>query len=406
MVSQRWPVFLPDGRHFLYHQMGGRAESRGIYVGALDTSPPTRLLADDSSAVYARGYLLFGRANSLVAQPFDPRHLRVSGDPVVVARGAGRLVSMYMPATVSDNGRLIYEAYDRRSRFVWFDRHGQQVGAIGDAARQGDPVATPDGFEVLSWKGDEAAVDLWLDDVRRGTSSRVTFSGLDVLPIWSPDADETIFRSSRSGPGDLYRKSLRRTAPEVLLLKSAARKDPTDWSLDGRYLLYDNYDFGEGNKTSDIWVLPLFGEGTPTRYAASPFSKWAGRFSPDLRWVAYDADDTGKPEVYVQAFPATNDRWRVSTSGGDEPHWRRDGRELFYLAPDGWLTAVSVSRRGASLDFGAPQRLFQIARKYTVLRNLFAVSADGAHFLVDTPIQDAAAVPLTVVLNWPAGLPK
>jgi hypothetical protein len=96
----------------------------------------------------------------------------------------------------------------------------------------------------------------------------------------------------------------------------------------------------------------------------------------------------------------------VSTSGGDEPHWRRDGRELFYLAPDGWLTAVSVSRRGASLDFGAPQRLFQIARKYTVLRNLFAVSADGAHFLVDTPIQDAAAVPLTVVLNWPAGLPK
>jgi eukaryotic-like serine/threonine-protein kinase len=404
-VSQRWPVFLPDQRHFLYLQMGGRTETRGVYAGSLDGGPPTRLLADDSSAIYAPdGYLLFGRDNSLLAMPFDARRLRVFGESTPIASGVGRFVSMYMPVTVSSSGRLVYEARDRRSQFVWRQRDGQRVDRIGEPIRQGDPVANARGSEVLSWKGSEAEVNLWLDDVSRRTTTRITFSGQDVLPVLSPDGDETIFRSNRNGGGDLYRKSLRRTDPEVLVLKSATRNDPTDWSPDGRYLLYDNYDVGETHTTSDIWVLPLSGDIKPSPYAASPFAKWAGRFSPDGRSVAYVADDTGRPEVYVQAFPATSDRWRVSTAGGDDPQWRRDGGELFFVAPDGMLSAVAVTGRGPSIEFSAPQPLFQIPLKYSVLRNRYAVGADGTRFLVDTPMDEETAAPLTVVVNWRAGL--
>jgi eukaryotic-like serine/threonine-protein kinase len=337
-----------------------------------------------------------------MAVPFDARRLRAFGEATPVADGMGRFVSMYMPVTVSATGPLVYEARDRRSRLVWYGRDGHQIATIGEPTRQGDPVTSADGSEILSWKGGEADVNLWLDDLTRGTTARVTFSGQDVLPVWSPDGSETIFRSNRSGLGDLYRKSLRRTDPEALLLESPGRKDPTDWSSDGRYLLDDNYDSGEIHPAPDIWVLPLFGDRRPSPYAASPFAKSAGRFSPNGRWVAYVADDTGASEVYVQAFPATSQRWRVSTAGAEDPQWRRDGRELFFVSPAGWITAVAVTERAGAIAFGSPQPLFQIALKYTVLRNRYAAGGDGNRFLVDTPVDEGAAVPLTVVVNWHA----
>jgi len=309
IVSQRWPIFLPDQRHFLYLQMSGRAESRGIYAGALDGGAPVRVAPDDSSAAYAPGgYLLFGRGNALVALRFDAQSLRTSGEAAPIAQGVGRFVSMYMPVSVSDTGRLVYEARDRRSRFVWRARDGRRLADVGGATRQGDPVTNRDASEILSWKGGEDGVDLWLDDVKRGTTERVTFSGQDVLPVWSPDGTDAIFRSNRSGTGNLYRKSLRRTDPEEVLLESPGRKDPTDWSLDGRYVLYDGYD--DTDRAPDIWVLPVGGGRRPAPYTASPYAKWGGHFSPDGRWVAYAADDTGSAEVYVQAFPATGERWR------------------------------------------------------------------------------------------------
>jgi dipeptidyl aminopeptidase/acylaminoacyl peptidase len=201
-------------------------------------------------------------------------------------------------------------------------------------------------------------------------------------------------------------KSLVRTDPELLVLKSGVRKDPTDWSPDGRWVLYNNYEGSEANKEADMWVLPMFGDRRPRRYEQSPFRRWSGRFSPDGHWVAFAANDTGKPEVYVQPFPANNVRWLVSTKGGEEPQWRDDGKELFYLAADGWLCAVSVAYRNGGLDFAEPRPLFKVSTKDSKLRNVYAASGDGMRFLVDTPLENAATVPLTVVINWTAGIQK
>jgi DNA-binding winged helix-turn-helix (wHTH) protein/Tol biopolymer transport system component len=404
ITSHRWPAFLPDGRHFVFVQMAGDRGHAGIFVGSLDGAAPIRLLADVSNAEYAApGYLLFVRGDALVAQPFDTARLRLSGEPIGVADGVGRLVTMYAPFSVAENECLIYEGHDPHSQFVWLDRAGRELGRVGEPARQGDPILTKDGSKVLSWKGDVESVDIWLDDLTRRTSSRLTFTGGNVVPVWSPAEDQTIFRSNRNGPGDLYLKDLTRTDPERLIMRSPFRKEPTDWSPDGRFLLYDNYDNTDASRSQpDMWVLPLDG-ATPAPYQASPFTRWAGRFSPDGRWVAYAADETGKPEVYVQSFPANNVRWRVSTNGGDQPQWRRDGKEVFFIGSDGMLFAVGVSRRNSSLQFTEPRPLFRTKTKSSRLRNTYAVASDGDRFLVDLPVDDPATVPLTVVTKWLPG---
>jgi DNA-binding winged helix-turn-helix (wHTH) protein/Tol biopolymer transport system component len=405
VTSHRWPEFLADGRHFLFAQMAGERGHAGIFAGSLDGMPLVRVLPDVSNVVYVRsGYVLFVRGDALVAQPFDAGRLHVSGEPITIAEGVGRLASMYARFSLADNGRLIYEAHDPRSQLVWLDRSGHELGHIGEAARQGDPVLAKNGSRVLSWRGEVGGVNIWLDDLTRGASSRLTFTGEDVVPIWSPTEDQAIFRSNRNGPGDLYVKDLTRTDPERLVLKSPFLKEPTDWSPDGRYILYDNYDNTNTSRSQpDIWVLPLDGARRPSPYQASPFTRWAGRFSPDGRWIAFVADETGRPEVYVQAFPADNIRWRVSTGGGDQPQWRRDGKELFFVGSDGAFFAVGVSRQGSSLRLTEPRLLFRTKTKTSRLRNTYAVGPDGDRFLVDLPIEDPAVVPLTVVTNWSSG---
>jgi eukaryotic-like serine/threonine-protein kinase len=408
ITSHRWPQFLPDSRRFLFVQMAGDARQAGVFVGSIDGAAPVRLLPDVSNAVYAReGYVLFSRGDALVAQPFDAVRLRLTGDPVVVAEGVGRLVTMYAPFSIAENQRLIYEGHDPRSRFVWLDRTGREIGTVGRPARQGDPALSRDGSRVLSWKGDVDAVDIWIDDLARGTSSRLTFTGQDIVPVWSADEKRAIFRSNRNGPGDLYLKDLTHSDREELLLRTPFRKEPTDWSPDGQYLLFDNYDNTDTTRPQpDMCVLSLHGDHVAARYQDSPFTRWSGRFSPDGRWIAFAGDETGRPEVYVQAFPANNVRWRVSINGGDQPQWRQDGRELFFVSADESLCAVQVSHDGAALRFTSPRPLFKMRAKHSGLRNTYAVSGDGERFLVDTPVEDPAAVPLTVVTSWLGGIPR
>ena len=407
--SHRFPRFLPDGRHFLYLLWSGQVDKQGIWVGSIDSHEAIRLVAANSSAEYAPpGYLLFVRDEDLMAQPFDAGRLTLSGQAFSVASGLGRRVSHYAPFSVSALGALAYHAVDFRMRLVWVDRSGRELETLAmPPAGMGDPMISPDGRQILFSRlnPETETPDIYLYDDRHDVSRVTSDPGFDVLPVWSADAARVVYRSNRNGPGDIYLKSLTGSGSEELLLRTAARKDPTDWSPDGRFILYDNYD-GEPTRESDMWVLPLFDDRKPSPYQHKTFGTWGGRFSPDGHWVAYAADEHGKDNVYIQAFPATGISYRVSKQGGVMPAWRRDGRELFFIAADGTLMAASVNVRHDVVEVGAPSPLFRPKVRSTLLRNYYDVAPNGDRFLINSPLQDEATTPITVVLNWTATLRK
>jgi len=402
--SHRWPRFLPDGRHFLYLAWNGDVDRQGIFVGSLDSSDSVRVSKDSSSVAYAApGFLLFARENALLAQPFDLNRSRVTGDFQPIVENVGTHIDAYAPFTVSDNGSLAYVTYNPQSRLVWFDRRGAEVGSLGEAARQSDMMISPDGRQALVSRsverGDVGEVDIWLFDRITGTSERLTASpSVDVVAVWSPDGKEFVFRSSRNGAGDIYRRPIG-TGEVRLLLKDSTRKDPTDWSSDGRFLLYDRRD-GNDPQRVQVWILPLGSDQKPTPYQREAISSRGGRFSPDVSAVAFVSDQSGRDEVYVRPFPANGDARLVSSNGGREPAWRRDGRELFYITEDGTLMSVPVFRRGSDWTFGKPAALFKARFNNERLRNTYDVSPDGQTFLINQALEDVARTPITVELNW------
>jgi serine/threonine protein kinase/Tol biopolymer transport system component len=403
----RQPFFLPDGRHFLYAAAG--ALTSGVYVGSLDSPDRTRLLDSFANAQYASGFLVFPRDGTLMAQPFDATLLALSGQAMAVAehvnftRGVpptGTLAAF----TVSDTGVLAFEA-SRNSRLVWFDRAGKQTGILGDPARYGSGVhLSPDRSQasVVVTDSPEAA-NVWIFDVARGVRTPLTTSGFvssEVAPgsIWSPDGRRVVFASTQKGPRDLFQKPSNGVGPENVLLADDFNKYPENWSPDGRFLLYMRWANGS---TPDIWVLPLFGDRKPFPFIEAPFYELASQFSPDGRWLAYNSNESGRAEVYVVPFPGPGAKVRISTAGGDNARWRRDGKEIFFLA-ENTLTAAEVTANGSRFEVGAAQRLFDVPTVDGYWP--YDVTPDGQRFLVNT--LDGVVAPLTIVVNWPAGLKK
>jgi serine/threonine protein kinase/Tol biopolymer transport system component len=403
-----WPHFLPDGRHYLFTSAGLKPGSSGIYVGALDSEATTRLLPDQSNAVYSgtpsgAGYLLFWRGGSLMAQPFDSGRLRLSGGPFPVAEHVGYSSNTrHAEFSVSENGVLVYDSagaaeYDQ---LVWFDRTGKRLATVGEAGGYNSPVVAPAEKQVAVQRLDTHALtyDLWLIELGRGISTRFTSDPKDeICPVWSPDGGNIVFGSNRENVFNVYRKTLSGSGKDELLLKSDHPKTPTDWSSDGRFLLY--YDQDPTTKF-DLWVLPLSGDKKPIPFLQTEFNELEGVFSPDGKWIAYQSDESGRYEVYVQPFPAGG-KSQISRSGGTRPRWRRDGRELFYLDTDGKMMAVDL-RTGASFQAGVPQPLFET--HITTMETRYAVTRDGQRFLL--PVSLGEAGPATVVINWTAGIKR
>jgi Tol biopolymer transport system component len=251
-------------------------------------------------------------------------------------------------------------------------------------------------------------IDIWLFDLARGASTRFNVhSALDLSAVWSPDGRRIAFRSNREGAFHLYQKEASGAGQEELLLKTAANKCPTGWSHDGSLLLYQELN---PKTRSDLWVLPLE-RRQPSPWLRTDFDERNGRFSPDGRWVAYDSDESGRYEVYVRPLSpgaAAAGQWPVSTGGGEEPRWRGDGKELFYLGPDRKLIAVEVKTAGGRFEAGIPRELFttRAATFHVAFSALYAVTADGQRFLINTEGEEAVSHPATVVINWTAGLKK
>ena len=410
-TSHYFPYFLPDGRHFMYlARSGATSANDAIYVGSLDSKPAKLLLHVDSEAQYATpGFVLYVRDGTLTAQAFDANRLEVSGEPFFVADQVQAVRNGASAFSVSQNGVLVYQSGIQSSQLVFVDREGKQVQPVGPPGEYRNANLSPDGKRVVVDRYSNGiragSRDLWLYELARGTVSRLTFDPSENSDaVWSPDGKQIVFASTRGGSKSLYQKLSSGAGTEEMLFKASNRVYPRDWSSDGKFILFENYD----SKTGwDLWVLPLFGDRKPIPFLQTEFQELDGRFSPNGRWIAYDSNESGRREVYVQPFPVSAGRWQISTNGGSDPIWRPDGKELFYLAADGKLMADPV-KADAAFEAGVPKALFQTMFVGFARGGFehYRVTADGQQFLVNMQSAGGGAPPITVALNWTAGLKK
>ena len=406
-----FPSFLPDGRHFLFFfPAPSQPENAGVFVASLDSSTATRLVTARSRAVHATpGYLLFWREGALLAQAFDAGSLEVRGNPVSVANGVGlNSITNQGLFSASHTGTLAFFAGAAgQSELVWIDRAGRRIGEAGPSGIFNSLSLSPDARSVVYDQAEprNRTLDLWLLDFARGVPSRLTFHpSHDMFPLWSPDGTRIAFSSLREPPVQLYELNANGAGTEQLLLKTNFPKSASGWSSDGRLLFYDTM---HPQTSGDIWVLPLVGKREPYPVVRTAADEHYGTPSPDGRWLAYVSNETGAYEVYVEEFPATGFRRQISTLGGFEPHWRPDGKELFYRAPNQTLMAVSVKSKLTTLEFSPPKTLFATRIQWTEIQAVahhYAAAPDGQRFLMISATDEAQASPITVVLNWTAAL--
>jgi len=403
-ASHSFPRFLPDGKHFLFY-VPSAPEARGIYLGDIDGGPSRRLLDADSAGVYVPpGHLLYLRDDKLIAQQFDPARFVVSGGPFSVADQVMAAVGN-SGVSASSTGTIIYRVGGTGGlrQFVWFDRAGNDKGRVGglDPSDPHSPMLSPDGRRLAMERTINRNTDVWVLDVERAFYSRFTFdAAADLSPLWSPDGSRIVFISNRTGPFDLYEKSVDGDASERLLLATPQNKSGMDWSSDGRFLLYRSPAPTTG---FDLWALPMTGDvRKPFAVVQTNFDERDGQFSPDGHWIAYQTNESGHTEIVIQPFPGPGGKHQISTGGGTQVRWRPDGRELFYVSADGRLMSVPIrlSPDGKSADPGAPVPLF-VARNAVapgLYRQSYSVSPDGQRFLMLTVEQTAS--PIAVILNW------
>ncbi len=402
----RWlPYFLPDGRHYLYVSRI-KAGLRDIRVGSLDSADSKLLLSTQSNAVYAPpGYLLFRRETSLFAQRFDAAKLESSGDPVTIADDVGFDATSYQGFfSASDNGVVVHHSGAAGlTQLTWVDRAGKQLGIAGELADQGDLQLSRDDTLLAFRRVDfqSGSINIWLMELARRAAARFTFEQTnDFAPIWSPDGNRIVFATLRDGTPNLYQKVSRSAGNDEPLLKSFIAKLPEDWSADGRFIVYGVVD----PKTSwDLWVLPFDDVSKASPFLQTNYDERQAQFSPNGRWVAYVSNESGRNEVYVRPFPAAPGKWQVSTGGGDQPRWRRDGKELFYLSADHKIMSIETNSGGVTFDHRTPIALFGTrVGGIDTPGNYYAVTADGQRFILNNLVAEAAYTPITVVLNWTA----
>jgi Tol biopolymer transport system component len=414
--THRNPQILPDGHHFLYSVFGSKQDQNGVYAGSLDDKTRELLVHVNTSAVYVPpGYLLFVDGDTLLGQAFDAARLRLNGQPFLVAEHVGRNTAYMSAVSASRTGTIAYASTISQSgRLAWMDRRGNPLGSTG----------TPEGdYEDFRLSPDEKrlvvslvdpktnTVEIRLTDLARSSSSRLASRGsVTATALWSPDGTRLVFRSNRNGIIEFYERSAAGGGNDRVVLSAQAYRAaqipsnnliPTDWSPDGRQIMFSAPSPESGY---DLWLLPLGEEGKAAKLIASPADEMHGNFSPDGRLIAYTLNESGKFEVYVETVPQSDQKWLISTNGGYEPRWRADGREIYYLAEDRMLMAVTV---GPGPSFGVPKPLFQtrVPVGVTANRTHYVPSRDGQRFLVNMAL-DAVPSPITVVLNWTATLKK
>jgi Tol biopolymer transport system component len=413
-LTLRWPVFLPDGSHFLY--WAGNPYSvatpgtSGIYLASLDGKDRQFLLLADSDALYVSpGYLLFLKGETLMAQPFDADGLKLTGEAVPIAEHVANPQKFRLGHfSVSQHGELVYEESEAdRSQVVWMDASGKQLSTLGEPGILGALRLSPDGRTLAESVQDPQSsnYDLWLVDLARGVRTRFTFDpALHAVPIWSPDGTKIAFSSTSGGNLSIYEKAANGTGTIGPLVEDDTEKIISDWSRDARYIAYSRLDPQEGGGFG-IWILPLFGDKKPFPLVQSQFNQLNPSFSPDDKWLAYSSNESGRSEVFVVSFPGGSSKWQISSTGGTAPRWRADGKELFYLSVENKLMAVGIQEKGGSLEIGNTQTLFQLSAS-SGTGVPYDFTSDGKKFVLAVPFAPSSAQPVTLVTNWPTLLKK
>jgi Tol biopolymer transport system component len=408
-TSQRWPFFLPDGRHFLYWAGNPTSHSqkvRGIYAASLDGGEPQFLVQADSDALYAPpGYLLYLIDQSLMAQPFDAGRVKVTGEafPVVeeVASPQDYRLGRF---SVSLDGSLVYVTGQHdRLQAVWLDADGRQIGAVGDPAPVVPSIRLSPNGQVLAESVQDPQtknIDIWLVDLARGVRTRFTFDpGEDEEPVWSPDGSRIVWSVSVEGHFDLCSKSASGAGGIQMLVASETTKYADDWSRDGRFLAFSQLD-PKSKTGEDLWILPMSGDHKPYAFLSTPFNEGTAVFSPDSRWLVYASDESGKSEIYITPFPQGGAKWQVSQGGGTTPVWRPDGRAVFYATPDGKLMETPVDVKGGAVEVGTPHEFSRTHLPgFGTESWYYALAPKGDRVLVMQP-EETAPVPLTLVTHW------
>jgi Tol biopolymer transport system component len=403
VMGSGWPTFLPDGTHFLYQSFTANPEDSTLVVRALDGPESKTLMKTTSQVLFADpGYLLFVRDRTLVAQAFDANKRELRGDPIPLSEGLGIDNVGLASISASANGALAYRpGQAARRRLVWIDRNGRETPAIEDEREYGDTWLSPDAKRIVFGADEPGGKgDLWIRDLERGTTTRFTFEPeREFCPTWSPDGRKIAY-SRQMKNWDLYVKDAAGTGEPELLLSDNEDKFVTDWTKDGRYIVYAS----RGGETSwDLYALPTFGDKKAIPLRKTKFAELNATVSPDGRFLAYQSNESGRVEIYVQEFPEAKSKWQVSPDGGRDPFWRGDGRELYYRAPTAKLMAVAIEKSAAFIA-GTPQPLFQARFATLLARGLYRPTADGQRFLVLSPLGREALQPAVVVLNWTSAI--
>ena len=407
--SHRWPVFLPDGNHFIFWagNFGNAKDDRlsGIYVSSLDGRERKLLILCHSSVGYDSHHLYYADAQrQLVSVAFDPSSATVSGSTNAVANVVGFQPATYWAAfTVAQNGTLVYNpsAGAALSALTWIDRSGKELGRIGEPAVMDNPSISPDGTRVAVDISDEKAnnVDVWLESVNGTGNSRFTFEPTeDVVAVWSRDGNMLAYRGSPAAGITLFLKKATGLEREKSRFTSAGLEDlyPNSWSLDDLQILCTL----QTSTGYNLELVPVAG-GEPTRFLTSKGNETNGQISPDGKWVAYASDESGNWEIYVTSFPGATGKWQVSRGGGTEPRWRPDAKEIFYIAPGGMLTAVPVSSE-SGFSTGPLVSLFQVYGRAPISSTdvfSYDVAKDGKRFLVNRYVKPERVAPLTILLH-------
>jgi len=393
-----WPVFLPDGRRFLFVIRSKNTDRNGIYLGSIDGGTPRFVMPATSRIRYVDGHLLFVRQGILLAQRFNLNTLELEGQPVTLADRIKYHTSADAAFDVSTSGVLVYSQSPGESttRLMVFDGRGRELEPLTDRGSYHRPRFSPDGHRVVAEKvnPDDGHVDLWLYDLERHAVARLTSTAAtDSRPTWSADGRQIAFSSKRGSVYDVYVKTVDTTEPEKLLVTGPGDKLIESWSSNGKYL--------SGTVLrSGLWVYPLDSSEKPRLVRASPrMENWQSDFSPDGKWLAYMSYESGGPEVYVEPIPATGARWQVSTHGGAQPHWRNQGRELLYVGTNGLLMSVPLTAGG--WEKSEPTSLFHISVPDLIGNGDYTVSPDGTRIVVNTFIADPVVPPIDVIVNWP-----